>query len=352
MPAMRVTRTQVSTVREVVRWYLETYYSSADDIGLLSTFTAVNRVGHMAVDRDAIASGVPEALFRLLVTVAMFQRLRDVLVLKILRSLPAAAARELTSARELLALSAGAACEHAHTNRSLIAVCDLTKDPTSRRGTCSVAPERPCYLKGHTELLRRYGHFGKVPTSLALALAEHGATDLSVLRSQVLDFDPDPLLRAQELERRLSDAWRVNRKIASMFLSLVSTPDIGLAAPPWIQGIDWTWYVVVDSNVDLFLASVGYEGPMTYDARREHVRRLAARIDLSDLRRDLVPYNPRLVQQALFMFAGQSNRRAAVADCSKRAGACDTCTPSVRRRCALGPQGKNRARYNKRPGLQ
>ena len=55
------------------------------------------------------------------------------------------------------------------------------------------------------------------------------------------------------LERELSRAWRVNQKIASMFLSMVTNPDLSRGVAPWTRGIDWTYYVVVDSNVDLFL---------------------------------------------------------------------------------------------------
>lgn len=325
-------------MRDVVDWYLSAYHGGPDDVGLVRSFTDRERMGHMAVDHDAIATGQADELFRLLIGVAMFQRLRDVLVLQIMRSLSDVDAAELTSSRALRALSDRAACTHARSNAALIGTCDLTKHPASRQGTCGVAPDLECYLKRHTELLRRYGHFGKVPTSIALAVAERGAADLNALRAVAIASSDDPGERARSLESMLSDAWRVNNKIACMFLSLVSAPDLGLSSPPWAPGLDWTWFVVIDSNVDLFLESIGYAGPKTYNARRAHIRELAAAVDLAELRPGLVPNNPRLVQQAMFMFMSRSNRRASATDCSNVSGACARCPSALRTRCPSVPE--------------
>lgn len=188
----------------MVRWYLELYYGTEYDLGLLPMFCNPARVGHFAVEKEAIAAGEPKALFKLLVTVAMFQRLRDSHVMDILRGISAEDAEVLTSAETLVSLAKGCVCSHAYTNESLIQRCDLSKAPETKRGTCTVAPELPCYLKRHTELLRRYGHFGKVPTSAALVVTEYG--DLARLRAQVLAATSDPLERAKRLEAALSKA--------------------------------------------------------------------------------------------------------------------------------------------------
>lgn len=50
-----------------------------------------------------------------------------------------------------------------------------------------------------------------------------------------------------------------------MFLSMVTNPDLSPGMTSWRDGLDWTYYVVVDSNVDLFLASIGYRGGKSYD---------------------------------------------------------------------------------------
>jgi hypothetical protein len=217
-------------------------------------------------------------------------------------------------------------------------VCDLDKDPRTRKGCCEANPGVACHLKRHTVLLKRYGHFGKVPTSIALMVRESGAKDLAELRRLVMKRERDPLARAQTLERELSLAWRVNQKIASMFLSMITNPDLSRGMAPWARGIDWTYYVVVDSNVDLFLGSIGYKGSGTYDARRDFIREVARDIDLTEFDSSLQPYNPRLVQQAMYLFMSAANRRATPSDCMHLVpSACATCPSAVRRRCHAKP---------------
>jgi len=296
------------------------------------------RVGAFAVDRGALRAGDARALFRLLVATSMFQRRQDVQILRILQGMAAADAAEISDAGRLLALVDDGGCPHMQSTQLLSEACDLEKDPKTRKGCCDANPRVPCHMKRHTVLLKRYGHFGKVPTSIALMVRESGAADLADLRRLVMKRERDPLVRARALERELSRAWRVNQKIASMFLSMVTNPDLSRGLAPWSRGIDWTYYVVVDSNVDLFLASIGYEGIGTYDARRDFVRELARGIDLSELDGDLQPYNPRLVQQAMYLFMSVANRRAAAGDCIHLAPApCTTCPIAVRVRCPGRP---------------
>lgn len=297
------------------------------------------RVGSFAVDRDALRKGDGRALFRLLISTAMFQRRQDLQILRILQGMGASDAAEVSDAEQLLALVDGGDCDHMRTTRTLAEVCDLDKDPETRRGCCDANPGVACHLKRHTVLLKRYGHFGKVPTSIALMIRESGAEDLPELRRIVMKRERDPLARARTLERELSRAWRVNQKIASMYLSMLTNPDLSRGIAPWSRGVDWTYYVVVDSNVDLFLESIAYDGPGTYDARRAFIRDLARRIDLTEFDSALACYNPRLVQQAMYLFMSTSNRRAATAaDCMHRTpSACPGCPRALRLRCPAAP---------------
>jgi len=220
------------------------------------------------------------------------------------------------------------------TTMALVERCDLAKDPRTRLGCCNANAQVACHLKRHTVLLKRYGHFGKVPTSIALMVREAGVKDLSALRRKVIATERDPLLRAQALEGELSRAWRVNQKIASMFLSMVTNPDLSRDLAPWSRGLDWTYYVVVDSNVDLFLTSISYDGIGTYDARRDFVRAIAREIDLSEFDSTLHAFNPRLVQQAMYLFMSTANRRVAEGDCIQLApSACAACPRALRTRC-------------------
>lgn len=333
---MRPRTHQVVATKAVVRWYLDNHFRRPSDCGVVDTFCDPSRVGSFAVEREGLRTGDGRALFRLLVATSMFQRRQDVQVLRILEGMGAADAAEISDAERLLALVDNGDCTHMQTTQSLVEVCDLSKDPKTREGCCEANPSVLCHMKRHTVLLKRYGHFGKVPTSIALMVRESGAGDLPDLRRRVMKRERDPMARAQALEQELSRAWRVNQKIASMFLSMVTNPDLSQGLAPWSRGIDWTYYVVVDSNVDLFLSSIGYQGTGTYDARRAFVRELARSVDLTEFHDGLRSYNPRVIQQAMYLFMSAANRRAAATDCMHAAPiSCQTCPSALKRRCSV-----------------
>jgi hypothetical protein len=332
----RPTRRQVERVRAVVRWYLETYHGSADDLGTAAMFCSRARMGEFAVTPEALAHGTPAALFRVLIASALFQRLQDVLVFRILRGLTRPQAQELTTSRRLLRLADASPCPVAHTRDDLEQRCDLAKDPTTRLGVCAAHPSIECHLKRHTVALKRYGDFGKMPSSAALMLREAQVPDLRALRATIYQRTSCPSERAALLFEQLRTVWRVDRKIASMFLSAVANPDLSPGSAPWVEGIDWRRFIVVDSNVDRYLAAVRYDGGPAYSAREAFVSRLAEEIDLSHERPGIHAYNPRLVQQALYMFMSTTNRRASRLDCSRRNG-CARCPADVAKLCALRP---------------
>ena len=336
-PPPRPTAWQTRRARAIVRWYLDAYHGTPWDMGVASTFMDPSRVGHFAVNREAFEAGDPAALFKILVATAMFQKRSDQQILRVLRGIGEADAQELSSAPWLLAQARGSACPALESTDTLREQCDLAKDQ-QRRGTCGRSPGAACHLKRHTELLKRYGHFGKVPTSIALAVAEAGVNDLAELRARVLQDAAEPTEAAVMLQSALCKAWRVSEKISAMFLSLVCTPDLcPSVVPPWAEGVDWTQFVVVDSNVDLFLRATGYPGPWTYEARRMFLRTLARRVDLAAMKPGLRRFNPRLVQQALYLFMSASNRRVSRGDCSSGgAAACRACRVELRKVCAWG----------------
>ncbi len=129
------------------------------------------------------------------------------------------AAEELTDIGGLLAHADAAACDAFGSNDLLLARCDLAKAPDGT-GICGYCPAVACHLRRHTEVLRRYGHFGKVPTSIALVVREAAARDLEDLYRAIVARNRRRLDRALELEGPLSRAWRINAKISAMFLSL------------------------------------------------------------------------------------------------------------------------------------
>ena len=59
------------------------------DVGMVETFCTAGTVCEFASSREALERGDDEELFKLLVTVAMLQRLRDAPVMSILRGISA-----------------------------------------------------------------------------------------------------------------------------------------------------------------------------------------------------------------------------------------------------------------------
>lgn len=302
-----------------------------------------SKVGVFAVTAGELRRGDPDALFRMLVATTMFQRRQDIQIQRVLRGISEVDVEELGRPRRLLALVDSSPCSHMKSMATLHRSCDLAKHAVTGDGRCGANPKVTCHLKRHTVLLRRYGHFGKVPTSAALMVREAGVGSLRELRTKVLRSTREPAARAELLEVHLSRAWRVSDKIASMFLSALSAPDLSSRAPPWNRAIDWTRYVVVDSNVDLFLSAIGYPGAASYGARREFIRQLAARIDLSELRPGLRPFNPRLVQQAMYLFMSSTNRRTIARDCMHvGVAACRRCPAAVAQLCPVSRRQERR----------
>jgi hypothetical protein len=188
-------------------------------------------------------------------------------------------------------------------------------------------------------LLRRYGHFGKVPTSAALALRERGALSVGSLRSKIWRDEPGREARSLALEEALQRAWRVSDKICAMFVSALATPGLSLRTPIW-DGLDHEHFVVVDSNTDLFLRALRYRGAKTYEARRAFVRRIANALSPAEG----IVVSPRIVQQAMYVFMGRTNRRANPRDCANQDGACRRCSPMLSKVCPLFRLAARRSR--------
>ncbi len=332
---LKPTRRQVAVARSITAWYMRYYYSTAEDVGVVSMFCRPDRVGHFAIDRTALAAGSPDAIFRLLVTITMFQRRSDLQIMRVLREITHGDALELTNVAKLLSL-ADEGCEFARSLDLLLKQCDLRKSTDTKQGICDQRPSSNCHLKRHTELLKRYGHFGKMPTSTALMLRAQGVSDLPSLRARIWAQTSDPHMRALALERAISGAWRISEKIAAMYLSALTNRDLSGDLAPWADGVDADYFIVIDSNVDLFLKAINYGGPKTYRGRRAFIQALASRIPLNDLHPGVRRNNPRLVQQALYMFMSKSNRRANAADCCHDAPAsCSRCPRTLASCCSL-----------------
>ena len=125
----------------------------------------------------------------------------------------------------------------------------------------------------------------------------------------------DASARAREaLENELSRAWRVNQKIATMFLSMVTNPDLSRGLAPWAEVSTGPTSSSSTATSTSSSPRSGTRAPaptMRAASSSGHSREdRPVRVDAT-----LHPFNPRLVQQAMYLFMSTANRRAAEADC-------------------------------------
>lgn len=133
--------------------------------------------------------------------------------------------------------------------------------------------------------------------------------------------------RADSLVRALSEVHRVGRKLATMFVSLVSLPELAPGATPWFPLLDGNQLVVVDTNVAGAVALLAPEVDRTYVAQAKWIREAARSVELE--RFGVPKYSPRMVQQSLYWFSSRSNREANSDPCRQRRSPCDTCVPGI-----------------------
>jgi hypothetical protein len=130
--------------------------------------------------------------------------------------------------------------------------------------------------------------------------------------------------------KRFAQIHRVGRKLATMFVSALSTPALAPGLTPWFPEIDGNDLVVVDTNVARAVDALRKPGaPKTYQAREEWIREQAALIDLRAFNPALPRHSPRVVQEALYAFCSRSNRLARGDRCAARATPCRGCAPRI-----------------------
>lgn len=157
------------------------------------------------------------------------------------------------------------------------------------------------------------------------------------LRAQIWEPTVDPHARAIALERAISRTWRVSEKIAAMYLLGLTNRD--LSGDPRAVGRRRGQQSLRCHRQQRRSLSQGDRLPRADDLpgtesfsfnRSQHV------LAVDEFRPGVRRYNPRLVQQALYMFMSESNRRANTADCCYDAHPpCGRCPPALALHCSL-----------------
>jgi hypothetical protein len=314
---------QLSTI---VRWFLKGPYRLLDGSVAPPFYCDPKCVGAFAVIPEELAAGHNVAVFKLLVALAMYQALRDVVIMGQQRLMPHADVRVLADVGFLGQSVATHRCPKLLSPEAFKAGCDVSK--RGKLVDCGSYPGAPCHVKRATVAFNRMGDMGKLPTSAWFLLGKDGG--LQRVLDQVHRQSPSPTKRAELLVTRIAQIHRVGRKLATMFVSALATPALAPGLTPWFPEVDGNQLVVVDTNVARAVDALrGAGAPKTYDSREHWVREAAALIDLRRLRPDLPQCSPRLVQQALYSYCSKSNRVARMDPCAQAASTCEACVVAL-----------------------
>lgn len=129
----------------VLEWYFKTVYGVHEGPGILPYYSDPQKVGGFAVSTDELAAGNEDALFRLFVTLSMFQGLRDVVIMKRQRLFEHEAVEALTSPDHIKKAAERNDCRRLRTDVEFDADCDVGKMESTV--DCRSYPGRPCHVK-------------------------------------------------------------------------------------------------------------------------------------------------------------------------------------------------------------
>jgi len=309
-----------------VAWYFQTVYGHWEGPGVLPFYCDPNRVGAFAVEPAKLSSGDPDTLFRLFITLSMYQARRDRLIMAQQKAMEPADVALLTSPAVLAREVAVSPCNllrgspEAFEQGCGVRLADGTV-------TCDRLPDAPCPVKAAARLLRRMADLGKLPVSAWMRLVRDHALDREL--ACVLVEEPDPTRRADRLVRHLTSVYRVGVKLATLFVSVLATPALAPGLTPWCPQVTAYELVVLDTNVANVVDAL--RGPTVKATPRERtlwLRTQAARIDLTGFSPELPAHSPRMVQQALYWFGSASNRGAHGDACATPGSRpCEGCVP-------------------------
>lgn len=314
-----------------VRWFLMRRRRAAN---VLPFYCDPTHVGTFAVEPRELAAGKDSALFKLFVTLSMYQALRDVTIMHQQRLLLRKQMCVVADVSTVSQAISQHACPTLGSTETFENSCDVRKDGDDI--DCGTCPGVACQVKDATRVFNRMGDMGKLPTSAWLRLWQGGG--MRSLLDEVCKAELSPTKRARLLIAKFAAVHRVGRKLATMFVSALSTPALAPGLTPWFPAIDGNEVAVIDTNVARAVDALRRPGALkTYDARERWVREHAKRIDLRALQADLPRYSPRLVQEALYVFCSKSNRVARADHCAARVAPCAECASAL---CPFAAAGR------------
>ncbi len=160
----RPARNRVASVlHATLDWYFSRVYGRLEGPGTLPFYCDPARVGYFAVSPAALVAGDPPTLFRLFVSLAMFQARRDVVIMRQQAGMSREQTQYLLSPSVIGGLAMRSHCDLLASAESFDAGCRVQKEGAFV--DCSYQPGAPCHVKDATVLLNRMGDMGKLPSS-------------------------------------------------------------------------------------------------------------------------------------------------------------------------------------------
>ncbi len=305
----------------MLAWYFK---DAKPNFERLPFYCDPQRIGVFAVAPDALALGDDATVFSLFVTLAMYQALRDVVIMGHQRSISRSAMRVVADVRHVKRAISIHQCPMFGSPSSFEDGCDVSK--SGRSADCSPFPGARCHVKDATVVFNRMGDMGKLPSSAWLHIWKQGG--VRAVLADICSKESSPTRRAELLVERFARVHRVGRKLSTLFVSVLSTPALAPGLTPWFPTINGSELVVVDTNVARAVDALREPSAMkTYGAREQWLRTMSAGIDLREFCSDLPQYSPRIVQEAIYAFCSKSNRFARGDPCGVRANRCANCVP-------------------------
>jgi len=316
-----------SKLEKIVAWYVQTAHGQWEGGDRLPFYCDPARVGAFAVDPERLAKADEAALFRLLVTFALYQSRRDVDIMALQRSIPAQTVETLTDLGSIAKLVQQCRCELAVDSHLFSRECTVRRDLGRDRAICDYRPRTSCHVKAASLAIRRMGDMGKIPTSAFLYLRDAGG--FAKLLDATREDGRTPASRAAMLVGMFTRIHRIGIKLATMFVSALSTPELSPGLSPWAPTVSGSGLVVIDTNVAIAISALWRGAPPRYEARAAWFRDRASKVDLRRFRRGWPKSSPRLVQQAVYLFRSRSNRVAYADTCQSRREPCPGCVPEI-----------------------
>lgn len=299
-----ITPSKRAEVSGILSWYVDQIYGQVEGSKIPPFYCDPVKVGLAAVDPEALARADEAALFKLFVSLAMYQARRDVLIQSQQRSWSQAEATALLSLPSLKRRLARCPCPHLAVNRQFEQACTVVKE--AKLIICD-HPTLACPVRLAGSVWGRMADLGKLPTSAFRLVWAKGGT--AGLLQQAL-HESDPTLRLEWVVQFFSKVHCVGRKLATLFVSALSTPALAQGLTPWWPALNGNLAVVLDSHATRAVdhLSEGKAGK-SYQSRVIWLRRLSEDFDLKRFHGEFPNLSPRLVQQALYCFCSKSNRQ-------------------------------------------